>query len=549
VTMKKILIFRTAQFHICEKIFSFIKIKYADAKVDFLSNQDFDSDHISFVKKYILDYSGFLTVQKIPADIREEIKNENYDLMIFPYSMWGIEDLGNLLAVGKHLKPKKILFINELGDGKECSVFQLSFFRMVHFVVNYILLAPFFLIALWTYLINLMRKKEKGFQPRKDIHVIRGTTNIRVIQEEPPRSRSVVKIACIARFDPIKGHSYLIKGFYQLISEGWTNIELNLIGDGPEASSLKKLVKDLNIEDRVVFAGFQTNVIPYLKECDIFVLPSLNEAMPITLLEIMAAGKPVIATKVGDIPNIIADRENGMLVNPGSEQDIYVALKGLIENPELRRKIGLQAYLAFQNKFSPEQFGKKYEALYQSAINHSKKIKKIWEFTVFDLSIGGITQYISLMQSTLAYSGIDVMIIPVSINMAIRSFYLKTFPVLFDRLFPKGKEIAGYTVRKAFLCFVFLKKYIEGKPDIVHVHDVIAYNALRHLCRIFSVPLILTKHGDLAKEVIVHNKVDKNSLLYRYFSRQEMIAYTNAEFLVVVDEESKKRIEIGKIAG
>lgn len=546
--MKKILIFRTAQFHICEKIFSFIKIKYADAKVDFLSNQDFDSDHISFVKKYILDYSGFLTVQKIPADIREEIKNENYDLMIFPYSMWGIEDLGNLLAVGKHLKPKKILFINELGDGKECSVFQLSFFRMVHFVVNYILLAPFFLIALWTYLINLMRKKEKGFQPRKDIHVIRGTTNIRVIQEEPPRSRSVVKIACIARFDPIKGHSYLIKGFYQLISEGWTNIELNLIGDGPEASSLKKLVKDLNIEDRVVFAGFQTNVIPYLKECDIFVLPSLNEAMPITLLEIMAAGKPVIATKVGDIPNIIADRENGMLVNPGSEQDIYVALKGLIENPDLRRKIGLQAYYTFQNELSLDQFGKKYYALYQKVTNDTK-VKKVWELTVFDQTIGGVTNYISLIQPALIPFGVDVESIPLSFNMTVRSFFLKKLPAIFDMLFPKGKEIFYYAARKFFLCYIFLKKYCEGKPDLVHVHDVLAYNALRSLCRIFSLPLILTKHGDLAKEVIVHNKVDKNSLLYRYFSRQEMIAYTNAEFLVVVDEESKKRIEIGKIAG
>lgn len=546
--MTKILVFRTAQNHICEKVLLMIKKKYPDSLIDYLSNQDYESKNVIINKKYIIDYQGFLDIKYFPISILKEIKKVKYDIFIFPYSIWGTKSLANLLKIVNHSKPKKILFVNELEEGKEKNILQLNLCFIRDYAFNSLLFIPMFMLTLLAYLKNILSPIIKDYRVKAEIKVIRGTTNLE-IEKPVKKQNNLVKIGCIARLDPIKGHKYLLKAFYQLVIEGFENVELILIGGGSELLFIKELINRYNIGEQVRCVGNQENVIPYLKECDIFVLPSLNEAMPISLLEVMAAGKPIIASRVGDIPNIINDHENGILINPKCENDIYLALKELILNQELRYKIGLNAYETFHQKFSARKFAEEYSRFYQEIIKaNNQEEKEVWVFTVFSLVLGGITSYILLLKSSIKKFKIEVPIMPKYINFTVKSFYLERFPNIFRCIFPGGKQIAHYTVRKIFILYVFLIKCFKGKPDLIHVHDVISYNALKLICRLFSIPLVLTKHGDLAKEVLIKNGVDKNSYEYKYFSNQEKTAYQNAEYLIVVDEETKKRLSNGEIA-
>jgi glycosyltransferase involved in cell wall biosynthesis len=117
------------------------------------------------------------------------------------------------------------------------------------------------------------------------------------------------------------------------------NIELTIAGDGPEEQALRALAKDFSIGDRVRFLGYVANEDlrrEYL-EADLFVLPTLSEALGSVVLEAMSCGLPVIATDVGGIPEMIEDGVNGFLVPPGDAARLAQAISQLAANPLRRR--------------------------------------------------------------------------------------------------------------------------------------------------------------------------------------------------------------------
>lgn len=143
-----------------------------------------------------------------------------------------------------------------------------------------------------------------------------------------------------------KGVNYLIKAI-KLLKDSNFSLILLVCGDGPEKEKLQKLVDDLNLDRDIKFLGF----IPWGKKLfeiytksDIFILPSLSEGVPKVLLEAMARGLPIIATNVGGIPDIINHMENGILIPPKSPEAIAEAVKLLVKNEELRRKIIKNGY-------------------------------------------------------------------------------------------------------------------------------------------------------------------------------------------------------------
>ena len=132
----------------------------------------------------------------------------------------------------------------------------------------------------------------------------------------PPREQ-VRRIFCAARLSPEKGHAFLIRAMKLLVDRGH-ELELRLAGDGPRKEQLTDLAHELGISDRVRFLGFLTEdeVIRELQDADLFVLPSFVEGLPVSAMEAMAIGVPVIATNIAGTSELVEDGRTGLLVRP-----------------------------------------------------------------------------------------------------------------------------------------------------------------------------------------------------------------------------------------
>jgi glycosyltransferase involved in cell wall biosynthesis len=148
-------------------------------------------------------------------------------------------------------------------------------------------------------------------------------------------------ILYVGRLEPIKGVRYLIQAMKILKNKGIANVKLLILGEGRERKYLEDLVIRLDLKDRVIFVGkVPHHDIPvYMASADIFVLPSLSEGFPGVILEAMAMGLPVIATRVTGLPEIIQDGENGFLVEPYNSIDMAEKITLLLADISLREKI------------------------------------------------------------------------------------------------------------------------------------------------------------------------------------------------------------------
>ena len=140
-----------------------------------------------------------------------------------------------------------------------------------------------------------------------------------------------------------------------------------IVGDGPERERLERLAASLGIAQRVAFEGWQSDARDFLTTFDVFVLPSRFEGFPLVLLEAMLAGLPVVATDVGSVAEAVQDGETGLLVPPDDVQALNEALHTLLDDPDLRRKLG-DAGRARALEFSPARMAREFEALYAEVL-------------------------------------------------------------------------------------------------------------------------------------------------------------------------------------
>lgn len=155
---------------------------------------------------------------------------------------------------------------------------------------------------------------------------------------------SPVSLITVGSLTKKKGHTYLIGALAEIKRRKPDLVfRLFIVGDGFLRLQLAKRVKELGLVTAVEFLGERPNVKELLARADIFVLSSLWEGMPNAMLEAMAVGLPVIATAVGGVPEIIRDGENGVLVPPQRAEMLGGAILGLIENPGLRKRLGIAA--------------------------------------------------------------------------------------------------------------------------------------------------------------------------------------------------------------
>jgi len=156
------------------------------------------------------------------------------------------------------------------------------------------------------------------------------------------------------------------------IANDFPKTRLIVLGEGPEKNNLIQLTKDLNMEDKVIFTGYQSDIRSWLNVIDLFLLISKMEDFPVSLLEAMACAKPVIATNVGGIPEIVQDKKTGFLINPEDPENLSKKIIWMIQHEEEMKKMGLKGREYIENHFSNKIILPQIINLYQNLIQEKK---------------------------------------------------------------------------------------------------------------------------------------------------------------------------------
>jgi glycosyltransferase involved in cell wall biosynthesis len=174
---------------------------------------------------------------------------------------------------------------------------------------------------------------------------------------------------------PIKDYGTLLKAAAELLERG-VNLHLLLVGKGPELESLQRQGIAL-LRDRVSFVGASDRVPEFLNAMDIFVLPSFGEGMSNTLLEALACGLPLLATRVGGNPEVIEDGRSGWLFSPGDVGDLSRRLEAMAAKPEIRGTLGAAARARATTVFSLEGMIERYRSLYLNAAHQRRLVPTV----------------------------------------------------------------------------------------------------------------------------------------------------------------------------
>lgn len=167
----------------------------------------------------------------------------------------------------------------------------------------------------------------------------------------------------VGRLSEEKGLGFLIGAVSDLMHSS-IPVRLVIIGEGSQRADLELMSKKYGTDTSVIFLGFRDDIHSYLPAFDAFILPSLMEGTPMAMLEAMLCGIPVIASKVGGIPDVVTSGKNGILVSPGSSQEIGAAISLLYKDKDLRMKIGREAQSIVKAEYNVKQWIKKIEAEY-----------------------------------------------------------------------------------------------------------------------------------------------------------------------------------------
>ena len=166
----------------------------------------------------------------------------------------------------------------------------------------------------------------------------------------------------VGRFYPQKNHEAMLEALRILKVQG-LRPQLICYGDGPELPEIKRKTVEMGLEKQVTFGGLCDDVFPKLSRADVFLRPCKWEGIPMTVIEAMGTGLPVIASRVGGLPDMIEDGKEGLLIRPTS-QALAEALSKLLASEDLRQALGTAAVEAAQ-RFSVQTMARKYEALYE----------------------------------------------------------------------------------------------------------------------------------------------------------------------------------------
>jgi glycosyltransferase involved in cell wall biosynthesis len=178
-------------------------------------------------------------------------------------------------------------------------------------------------------------------------------------------------IVFVGRLSVEKGCVTLLEAA-RLLKDRRLNFKLFIVGDGPERSTLEHLVETYRLGTAVTFEGWQLNPTPYYQRADVVAVPSLTEGQPLIVLEAMLYGRAVVASRVGGIPEIVRDRQNGILVEPQNSLQLADVLEEYLRDPELRTRFGRAGQHYVCENHTIERMVEQTLMIYEDALAHSR---------------------------------------------------------------------------------------------------------------------------------------------------------------------------------
>jgi glycosyltransferase involved in cell wall biosynthesis len=185
------------------------------------------------------------------------------------------------------------------------------------------------------------------------------------IREELSLDKDSVVIGSIGVLEKDKGQRYLFEAIARLKEEGINNLICLVCGTGPEEANLKKFVQESGLKGEIIFLGFRNDMPKILKMLDILVITSLTiESFSMAAVEAMSMKVPVIATKVGGLPEVVVDGETGLLIPPGDVDALCRSIKNLVKHPDMRLKMGKAGRERVLERFTIEENVRRTEGIF-----------------------------------------------------------------------------------------------------------------------------------------------------------------------------------------
>ena len=187
------------------------------------------------------------------------------------------------------------------------------------------------------------------------------------VREKFGISRDAQVLGIVGRLVPQKAHVDFIEAVQQLKQRG-KNVAGLIVGDGPLRKELEERVKKNGLESSIIFAGFSNDMTEFYQAMDVFVLCSLREGFPMTILEAMASGVPVVATNVGGVSECVTDGEHGLLVAPENPTALAEAISKIFEDSLLKERLIQNALRRVRDHFNIETMTAEHEQIYREVL-------------------------------------------------------------------------------------------------------------------------------------------------------------------------------------
>ncbi len=209
--------------------------------------------------------------------------------------------------------------------------------------------------------------------PAKKIVVIPNGIDIAPFESAAPGINlpGRLTVGMVARLDMNKGFGPLLHALAE-VAKHCPEILLIVAGDGPSKNEIEQSIVDLQLQNNVLLLGTRRDMPELYASFNVFILPSLNEGMPLTVLEAFASGLPVVATRIGAIPSVVQDGVSGILVDPGDVGSLAAAILKLAREPELRTRMGAAGRQKVRAEYTASSMAHKYLDLYRSVESRSR---------------------------------------------------------------------------------------------------------------------------------------------------------------------------------
>lgn len=341
-----------------------------------------------------LNKDRFFPLVICPSDgeLVAEIKNMGIEIKIIPMESWKLPNpvaiINTVNEIIKVMKNNKISLAHANGSrganyaGIACKIVGIPLIWHVRILESAGLFDRYISCLSDKIIANSNAVKNNRFSWLKNkVEVIYNGIDLKIfnvlsvkgnIRKEFCISSDTPFVATVGRVDWYKGHKYLLAAI-KIVKESMPKVRFMIVGDGEYKKCLEKLSKKLEITENVVFTGNRKDIPLILNEIDLFVMSSVSEGFGRVAVEAMACSKPVVATKIGGLEEIVEDGVTGMLVPPINPESLAVSIMELLKNKEMAKKMGISGRKRAEELFSIEKNIDKTEKLYEDILKEENK--------------------------------------------------------------------------------------------------------------------------------------------------------------------------------